>query len=180
MSRVGKKPIPVLDGVKVSVDGNVVNVEGPKGKLSFAHREEVTVKVSDDGKSVDVTRNDEERASRAFHGLTRALVNNMVIGVKTGYEKKLEVIGVGYLAAIKGKVLQLRVGFANELQVPIPEGLEVTCPDQTHINVKGCNKQAVGQFAAYVRALRKPEPHKGKGVRYVGEVVKLKPGKSAT
>ncbi|MCY3011649.1 MAG: 50S ribosomal protein L6 [Planctomycetota bacterium] len=180
MSRVGKKPIPVLDGVKVSVDGNVVNVEGPKGKLSFAHREEVTVKVSDDGKSVDVTRNDEERASRAFHGLTRALVNNMVIGVKTGYEKKLEVIGVGYLAAIKGKVLQLRVGFANELQVPIPEGLEVTCPDQTHINVKGCNKQAVGQFAAYVRALRKPEPYKGKGVRYVGEVVKLKPGKSAT
>jgi large subunit ribosomal protein L6 len=136
--------------------------------------------VSDDGKSVDVTRNDEERASRAFHGLTRALVNNMVIGVKTGYEKKLEVIGVGYLAAIKGKVLQLRVGFANELQVPIPEGLEVTCPDQTHINVKGCNKQAVGQFAAYVRALRKPEPYKGKGVRYVGEVVKLKPGKSAT
>jgi large subunit ribosomal protein L6 len=180
MSRVGKKPIPVLDGVKVSVDGNVVNVEGPKGKLSFVHREEVTVKVSDDGKSVDVTRNDEERASRAFHGLTRALVNNMVIGVKTGYEKKLEVIGVGYLAAIKGKVLQLRVGFANELQVPIPEGLEVTCPDQTHINVKGCNKQAVGQFAAYVRALRKPEPYKGKGVRYVGEVVKLKPGKSAT
>jgi len=180
MSRVGKKPIPVLDGVKVSVDGNVVNVEGPKGKLSFAHREEVTVKVSDDGKSVDVTRNDEERAARAFHGLTRALVNNMVIGVKTGYEKKLEVIGVGYLAAIKGKVLQLRVGFANELQVPIPEGLEVTCPDQTHINVKGCNKQAVGQFAAYVRALRKPEPYKGKGVRYVGEVVKLKPGKSAT
>lgn len=180
MSRVGKKPIQVLDGVKVSVDGNVVNVEGPKGKLSFAHREEVTVKVSDDGKSVDVTRNDEERASRAFHGLTRALVNNMVIGVKTGYEKKLEVIGVGYLAAIKGKVLQLRVGFANELQVPIPEGLEVTCPDQTHINVKGCNKQAVGQFAAYVRALRKPEPYKGKGVRYVGEFVKLKPGKSAT
>jgi large subunit ribosomal protein L6 len=180
MSRVGKKPIPVLDGVKVSVDGNVVNVEGPKGKLSFAHREEVTVKVSDDGKSVDVSRINEERASRAFHGLTRALVNNMVIGVKTGYEKKLEVIGVGYLAAIKGKVLQLRVGFANELQVPIPEGLEVTCPDQTHINVKGCNKQAVGQFAAYVRALRKPEPYKGKGVRYVGEVVKLKPGKSAT
>jgi len=139
MSRVGKKPIQVLDGVKVSVDGNVVNVEGPKGKLSFAHREEVTVKVSDDGKSVDVTRNDEERASRAFHGLTRALVNNMVIGVKTGYEKKLEVIGVGYLAAIKGKVLQLRVGFANELQVPIPEGLEVTCPDQTHIQRQGCS-----------------------------------------
>src|SRR5690606_21980431 len=116
----------------------------------------------------------------AFHGLTRALINNMVIGVKNGYEKKLEVIGVGYLAAIKGNILQLRVGYANELQVEIPAGLEVTCPDQTHITVKGCDKQAVGQFAAHVRSLRKPEPYKGKGVRYVGEVVKLKPGKSAT
>jgi large subunit ribosomal protein L6 len=118
--------------------------------------------------------------SRALHGLTRALINNMIIGVKNGYEKKLEIIGVGYLATIKGKVLQLRVGFANELQVPIPEHLEVTCPDQTHITVKGCDKQAVGQFAAHVRSLRKPEPYKGKGVRYVGEQIKLKPGKSAT
>jgi large subunit ribosomal protein L6 len=108
------------------------------------------------------------------------LINNMVVGVKNGYEKKLEIIGVGYLAAIKGKVLQLRVGFANELQVPIPDTLEVTCPDQTHVTIKGCDKQAVGQFAAYVRALRKPEPYKGKGVRYVGEQVKIKPGKSAT
>ena len=104
----------------------------------------------------------------------------MILGVKTGYEKKLEVIGVGYLAAIKGKILQLRVGFANELHLPIPEGLDVKCPDQTHINIKGCDKQAVGQFAAYIRSLRKPEPYKGKGVRYVGEQVKLKAGKSAT
>lgn len=180
MSRIGKKPVPVLDGVKVTVDGNIVSVEGPKGTLSFTHREEIDVTLSDDGKFVDVTRRNDDRASRAFHGLTRALVNNMIVGVKNGYEKKLEVIGVGYLAAIKGKVLQLRVGFANELQVPIPSNLEVTCPDQTHINVKGCDKQAVGQFAAYVRALRKPEPYKGKGVRYVGEQVKIKPGKSAT
>lgn len=180
MSRIGKKPIPVLDGVKVSVNGNHVTVEGPKGTLSFSHREEIDVALSEDGKSVEVSRRNDERASRAYHGLTRALINNMIVGVKNGYEKKLEVIGVGYLAAIKGKVLQLRVGFANELQVPIPANLEVTCPDQTHINVKGCDKQAVGQFAAYVRALRKPEPYKGKGVRYVGEQVKIKPGKSAT
>ena len=180
MSRIGKKPIPVIDGVKVAIDGNDVLVEGPKGKLSFTHRDEVSVKLSDDGKSVEVSRGSDERDARAFHGLTRALINNMIHGVKNGYEKKLEVIGVGYLAAIKGKVLQLRVGFANELQIPIPEGLDVTCPDQTHVNVKGCDKQAVGQFAAYVRALRKPEPYKGKGVRYVGEQVKIKPGKSAT
>jgi len=108
------------------------------------------------------------------------LINNMIFGVKNGYEKKLEVVGVGYVVSIKGKVLNLRVGFANELQVPIPEGLTVTCPDQTHINVSGCDKQAVGQFAAYVRSLRKPEPYKGKGVRYVGEQIKIKPGKSAT
>jgi large subunit ribosomal protein L6 len=104
----------------------------------------------------------------------------MVVGVKDGYEKKLEVVGVGYLCNVKGKVLNLRVGFANELAKEIPDGLDVTCPDQTHIVVKGCDKQMVGQFAAEVRALRKPEPYKGKGVRYQGEVVKIKPGKSAT
>ena len=101
-----------------------------------------------------------------------------LLGVKTGYEKKLEVIGVGYLATIKGKVLQLRVGFANELQLTIPDVLEVKCPDQTHINIKGCDKQAVGQFAAYIRSLRKPEPYKGKGVKYQGEVIRRKAGKA--
>ncbi|MFN7845308.1 MAG: 50S ribosomal protein L6 [Pirellula sp.] len=180
MSRVGKKPITVLDGVKTNIDGNVVSVEGPKGKLSFAFSNSIEVINSVDGKEITVSRKNDERMSRALHGLTRALINNMIIGVKNGYEKKLEIIGVGYLATIKGKVLQLRVGFANELQVPIPEHLEVTCPDQTHITVKGCDKQAVGQFAAHVRSLRKPEPYKGKGVRYVGEQIKLKPGKSAT
>lgn len=180
MSRVGKKPIPVIDGVKVAIADRKVDVEGPLGKLSFTHREEIDVALSDDGKTINVTRHNDERESRALHGLTRALINNMIIGVKTGYEKKLEVIGVGYLATIKGKVLQLRVGFANELQLAIPDVLEVKCPDQTHINIKGCDKQAVGQFAAYIRSLRKPEPYKGKGVRYVGEQVKLKAGKSAT
>ena len=180
MSRIGKKPVAILDGVKVAVEGSLVQVEGPKGKLQFSHRPEIAVVMGSDGKSVEVTRQDDERASRAFHGLTRALINNMIIGVKNGYEKKLEIVGVGFLAALKGKILQLRVGYANELQKEIPEGLEVTCPDQTHIVVRGCDKQKVGQFAAEVRALRKPEPYKGKGVRYQGEVVKIKAGKSAT
>jgi len=180
MSRIGRKPVDIPDGVKVTLDGNTVNVEGPKGKLSFTHRDEVKVDVSEDGKTVNVVRHTDQRTARALHGLTRALVSNMVIGVKTGYEKKLEVQGVGYLANVKDNVLTLRVGYANEIKLPVPEGLTVVCPDNNHINVSGCDKQAVGQFAAYVRSMRKPEPYKGKGVRYVGEVVKIKQGKSAT
>jgi large subunit ribosomal protein L6 len=180
MSRIGKKPVAVLDGVKVSVQDRTITVEGPKGKLQFTHRPEVSVEVSEDGKTFTVIANNGERETKALHGLTRALVNNMIFGVKNGYEKRLEVVGVGYLAAIQGKVLQLRVGFANELQQAIPGDLEVTCPDQTHIVIKGCDKQRVGQFAAQIRALRKPEPYKGKGIRYQGEYVKIKAGKSAT
>ncbi len=180
MSRIGKKAVPVVAGVKVRVDDSVVSIEGPKGKLEFKHRPEVSVAVADDGATVSVTRRNEERTSRELHGLTRAVINNMILGVKDGYEKRLEVVGVGFICSIQGKVLQLRVGFANELKKPIPPELEVTCPDQTHIVVKGCDKQKVGQFAAEVRALRKPEPYKGKGIRYQGEVVKIKPGKSAT
>jgi large subunit ribosomal protein L6 len=180
MSRVGRNPIAIVDGVKVAIADRTVSVEGPKGKLAFTHREEVSVALAEDGKTLQVSRKNDERESRAYHGLTRALINNMILGVKNGYEKKLEIIGVGYLATIKGKVLQLRVGYANELHLAIPEGLDVACPDQTHVNIKGCDKQAVGQFAAYIRSLRKPEPYKGKGVRYLGEKVKLKPGKSAT
>ena len=123
---------------------------------------------------------DDQRTSRALHGLTRAIVANMVEGVTKGYEKRLEVVGVGYIAAVQGDTLQLRVGYANELHRKIPTGLNVTCPDQTHIVVQGCDKQMVGQFAAEIRALRKPEPYKGKGVRYQGEQVKIKPGKAAT
>jgi len=179
MSRIGKKPVTVVDGVKVSVANYVVAVEGPKGKLEFAHRPEVTVGVSDDGRSVTVSRDTDERTARELHGLTRAVINNMIIGVKDGYEKRLEVVGVGYICSIQGKQLQLRVGFANELKKAIPTELEVTCPDQTHIVVRGCDKQKVGQFAAEVRSLRKPEPYKGKGIRYQGEQVKIKAGKSA-
>lgn len=180
MSRIGKKPVPVLDGVKVNVADGTINIEGPKGKLQWQCHPEITVSMADDGKSVSVARQDDERNSRALHGLTRAVINNMILGVKNGYEKRLEVVGVGYVCSIQGKKLQLRVGFANELKRDIPVGLEVTCPDQTHIVIKGCDKQLVGQFAAQIRSLRKPEPYKGKGIRYQGEVIKLKPGKSAT
>ena len=178
MSRIGKQPVPILSGVSVSLDGNTVNVEGPKGKLSYETRPEVSVSV-DEGK-VTVERQNDNRHSRAYHGLTRALINNMIQGVKDGYEKKLEVVGVGYVASISGNTLSLRVGYANEIKKQIPAGLDVTCPDQTHINVAGCDKQQVGQFAAEVRAARKPEPYNGKGVRYLGEYVKIKPGKTAT
>lgn len=180
MSRIGKKPVPIIDGVTVGVSNRVVAVEGPKGKLEFAYRPEINVEVDEENKQVVVSRNGEDRKPRELHGLTRAVIRNMIEGVKEGYEKKLEVVGVGYIAAVQGKELQLRVGYANELKKQIPEGLTVTCPDQTHIVVQGCDKQMVGQFAAEVRALRKPEPYKGKGIRYQDEQVKLKPGKSAT
>ncbi|MBK95784.1 MAG: 50S ribosomal protein L6 [Planctomycetaceae bacterium] len=180
MSRIGNKPVEILSGVTVSVANGVVSVEGPEGKLSFEPRPEVSVEVNSENNTVVVSRANDQRESRAFHGLTRSLINNMVIGVKEGYEKRLEIVGVGYNGQIQGDTLKLRVGFANELQKKIPVGLDVSCPDNTHIVVKGPDKQKVGQFAAEVRALRKPEPYKGKGIRYEGEYVKIKPGKAAT
>jgi large subunit ribosomal protein L6 len=180
MSRIGNKPIPVLDGVKIAVQDRQVNVEGPKGKLQWEHRREVSVKVDPATKQIVVARANDERESRAYHGLTRAIINNMIFGVKNGYEKKLEIQGVGYQASLAGKSIKLRVGLANEIVREIPAGLTVTCPDATHIVIQGCDKQKVGQFAAELRSLRKPEPYKGKGVRYQGEYVKIKPGKAAT
>ncbi len=180
MSRIGKKPVPIIDGVKVVVKDRKISVDGPLGKLEFEHRPEVNVSIDEDAKQVVVSRDSDERTSRAFHGLTRSLIANMIHGVKVGYEKRLEIVGVGYVGSVQGQELSLRVGFANELKKTIPAGLDVTCPDQTHVVVKGCNKQMVGQFAAEVRALRKPEPYKGKGIRYQGEHIKLKPGKAAS
>jgi len=180
MSRIGKKPIDVPGDVKIAIAGSKVTVEGPKGKLEREFRPEVSVKMDDDSKQVVVSANGQDRVSRSLHGLTRALVQNMVVGVKEGFEKKLEIVGVGYLAAISGKELQMRVGFANEIKKNIPDGLTVTCPDQNHIVVQGCDKQMVGQFAAEVRSARPPEPYKGKGVRYDGEYVKIKAGKAAS
>lgn len=179
MSRIGKKPVAILDGVKLNLDGRNFSAEGPQGKLEYTLRPEVSLDINTDEKTVTVSANDDTREARAYHGLTRALVNNMIIGVKDGYEKRLELQGVGYVCSLKGDELSLRVGLANELKKKVPSNLDVTCPDTTHIVVKGCDKQAVGEFAAAVRSLRKPEPYKGKGIRYQGEDIKLKPGKSA-
>lgn len=180
MSRVGKQPVQIPSGVKVAVNGHKVTVEGSLGKLEREFRPEVKVAVDDDAKSIVVSRDGDDRQSRAFHGLTRALINNMVEGVTKGYEKRLEVVGVGYVASVQNNEVQMRVGYANEIKKKIPTGLDVSCPDNNHIVVKGCDKQLVGQFAAELRAARKPEPYKGKGVRYQGEVVKIKAGKAAT
>lgn len=180
MSRIGKIPVDIPDGVKVSLDGSVVTVQGPKGELRYGLRPEVRVEVDEADRKVAVTTPLNNRESRAYHGLTRSLIRNMIVGVREGYEKRLEIQGVGYIASVQGDVLSLRVGFANEVDKKIPPGLEVTCPDQTHVVVAGCDKQMVGQFAAEVRRIREPEPYKGKGIRYVGEQVKIKPGKAAS
>ncbi|MHB0958470.1 MAG: 50S ribosomal protein L6 [Pirellulaceae bacterium] len=180
MSRIGKKPISVPAGVHISVHDSLVTVEGPKGKLQYSHRPEVQVEYDEASQQIAVTVLSADRTARAYHGLTRSLVQNMVLGVVNGYEKKLEIVGVGYIASIQGETLSLRVGYANEVHKKVPAGLQVTCPDQTHVVIRGCDKQLVGEFAAEVRAIRKPEPYKGKGVRYEGEHVKIKPGKTAT
>jgi len=180
MSRIGKAPVQIPKGVKVAVKSGALTVEGPLGKLEHQVHPAVEVAVDPAAATLTVTRSSDNRMARSLHGLTRALAANMVEGVSKGYEKKLEIVGVGYLAAIQKNVLQLRVGFANELQVPIPPGLTVACPDQTHITIKGIDKQLVGQFAAEVRALRKPEPYKGKGIRYEAEQVRRKAGKAVT
>ncbi|MCC6241068.1 MAG: 50S ribosomal protein L6 [Phycisphaerales bacterium] len=175
MSRIGKKPIPV-GKAKVSISGQDVAVEGPKGKLSFSVHP--TIKVSQSDGNLVVERPDDEKQSKALHGLTRALLANMVEGVTTGYRKVLEVQGVGYRAEQKGKNLVLSVGYANQLTVAIPGSVSIALEAGNKIVVTGADKQAVGQFAAQVRNLRKPEPYKGKGIRYEGEQVKIKPGKA--
>ena len=176
MSRIGKQPVPIPAGVKVAVRDGKVNVEGPKGKLEFAYHP--NMKVTSDGKQLTVQRPDDDRQNRALHGLTRALINNMVVGVTKGYEKKLKIEGVGFQAAAKGKGVELTVGYANRIYHEPPAGITVAVPDPTTIIVSGADKQVVGQFAAEIRASRKPEPYKGKGVRYDNEVVRRKEGKS--
>lgn len=176
MSRIGKKPITIPAGVKVSVSGRTVSVEGPKGKASLEHRPEITVKV--DGSQVLVERKDDERASRGFHGLTRTLISNMVEGVTKGYEKTLSIVGVGYNASVSGQTLNLNVGYSDTRKLTIPQGLKVETPNPTTVRISGIDKQMVGHFAAFARSMRKPEPYKGKGIRYSDEVVRRKAGKA--
>jgi large subunit ribosomal protein L6 len=179
MSRIGRKPIPVPPAVKVSIVDSTVAIEGPKGKLTFTHKPSVAVSFDQASRQIQVTRADDERTNRALHGLTRSLVANMVQGVSTGYTKRLEIVGVGYQAQLKkANTVALQVGYANQVVLEAPPGVSVTVPDATHVVISGADKQAVGQFAAIVRDVRRPEPYKGKGIRYEGEVVRRKAGKA--
>jgi large subunit ribosomal protein L6 len=180
MSRIGKQPIAFPAAVKVQFTDGIIRVEGPKGKLELTPHPLMTVKVDDKTRKIEVTRGDDERLSRSLHGLTRSLIANMVEGVVKGYEKRLKIEGIGYQARLDKKALELTVGFANKIVLLPPEGVTVECPDPTTIVVKGADKQKVGQYAAEVRASRKPEPYKGKGVRYENEQVRRKEGKSFT
>jgi large subunit ribosomal protein L6 len=177
MSRIGKNPIPIPSGVTVKIDGNTSVVKGPKGEHKQHVPEGLTYEENDG--QLTVSRPNDSKPVRAKHGLVRALIANQVHGVTEGFEKKLEIIGVGYRAAVKGKVLDLQLQFSHPVEYPIPEDITITCPDNTHIVVTGVDKQRVGQIAAEIRAYRKPEPYKGKGIRYEGEQVIRKAGKTA-
>lgn len=176
MSRIGKAPVAIPGGVKIEVNGNIVKVTGPKGSLEQDFLSDVGVEVKDN--EVVVTRSCDRPNVRALHGLTRALINNMVKGVTEGYEKTLEIHGVGYRAALKGKSLKLQLGHSHPVIVDAPDGIEFSVDGNTTIKVAGIDKQKVGQAAAKIRAWRKPEPYKGKGVRYRGEHVRRKAGKA--
>jgi large subunit ribosomal protein L6 len=177
MSRIGKLPIPIPPGVKVHIQDRVVRVEGPKGKLAYEHGPLVTVAV-DDGK-LRVTRQDDTRESSSLQGLTRTLLNNMVVGTTKGFTRELDVVGVGYKAELKGKALALSVGKSHVIELPIPGGVDVKIDKNTHIVVTGPDRQVVGQFAANIRRARPPEPYKGKGIKYTEEVVRRKEGKTS-
>jgi large subunit ribosomal protein L6 len=177
MSRIGRAPIQVPAGVEVTIEGNNVAVKGPKGNLALAVHPSMSVALADG--VMTVTRPDDSGPNRSLHGLTRTLLNNMVTGVTTGFQKKLEIQGVGYRASKKGSDLEILVGYSHPVVVIPPENIEFEVPVPTQILVKGIDKQRVGQIAAEIRAIRKPEPYKGKGIRYEGEVVRRKVGKRA-
>lgn len=176
MSRIGKIPVPIPEGVKVQVKDADVRVEGPKGALNRTFENLVQVRVR--GGSCVITRNTDERRARAYHGLARALVNNMVIGVSKGYSKTLKIVGVGYRAIPRGRGLELQVGFSHTVSVPPPDGITFQVPNATTIVVSGIDKELVGQTAAVIRRIRPPEPYKGKGIRYENEHVQRKSGKT--
>jgi len=175
MSRVGKKPVPVPTGVTAKIDGQQVAVKGAKGELNFVVPDEVSVSM--DGGLIKVDpRNDSKRA-RAMWGMSRAMINNLVTGVSKGFERKLEITGVGYKAAVVGKNLQMSLGYSHDINYPIPAGVSIVTPKPTEINISGVDKRQIGQIAAEIRAMRGPEPYKGKGVRYEGEFIFRKEGK---
>ncbi len=178
MSRIGKAPISVPSGVDVTIDGSSVSVKGPKGSLAWDVPDDITV--ARDGDTLTVTRPDDERSHRALHGMTRSLVANMVLGVSEGFRKELEIVGVGYRATAQGpSKIELQVGYSHPVPVDAPEGVSFEVPAPNRIVVSGIDKQLVGQVAADIRKIRKPEPYKGKGIRYAGERVLRKAGKSA-
>ena len=177
MSRIGKKPIPVPKGVKIQIGGGAIIVSGPKGELKAAVHPNITVAVT--GEEILCTRFNDIAANRSLHGLTRALIANMVKGVTDGFSRKLELVGVGYRAEIKEKVLQLALGFSHPIVFRAPEGIKVEAPTQTSIIISGIDRQLVGLVSAKIRSLRPPEPYKGKGVKYEGEVIRRKAGKTA-
>lgn len=177
MSRIGKMPVAIPSGVDVTVDGSTVTVKGGKGELTRTFKDIISIKVEDG--NVIVERPDDSREAKSLHGLTRTLIHNMIVGVSEGYSKKLELVGVGYRAALKGNDLELQLGYSHPVVVPAPENITFEVPSQTEIIVKGISKEQVGQVAANIRAWRKPEPYKGKGIRYEGEYVRRKLGKAA-
>ena len=175
MSRIGKKPIEIPSGVTLTLDGQTVSVKGPKGQLAWTVAEEVVI-TQEDG-SLTLAPRDESQRARAMWGLSRSLVANMVEGVTKGYEETLELVGVGYRAAMKGSALSMQLGFSHDVDIKAPEGISFAVPKQTEIKISGIDKQLVGETAARIRRIRPPEPYKGKGVRYAGEQVRRKEGK---
>ncbi len=175
MSRIGKKTIPIPAGVTVTVEGQTIAVKGPKGQLSWTVADEIVI--AHENGEIALTPRDESTRARAMWGLSRTLVNNMVVGVTAGYERVLELVGVGYRAAMKGQALSIQLGFSHDIDIPPPQGLSFVVPKQTEIRIAGIDKQAVGEMAARIRKIRPPEPYKGKGVRYAGEKVRRKEGK---
>ncbi|OLC15243.1 MAG: 50S ribosomal protein L6 [Candidatus Rokubacteria bacterium 13_1_40CM_69_27] len=177
MSRIGKKPVVIPPGVKVHVEGNLVRVEGPKGKLAQPMPPGLRAAVADG--HLMITREGDDRKVRALHGLARALVANMVAGVKEGFQKKLEIVGIGYRAQLQGRNMQLALGFSHPVIFPLPEGITAEIEKQTQITLRGADKALLGQTAAKLRALRRPDPYKGKGIKYIDEVIRRKVGKKA-
>lgn len=175
MSRIGKKPVPVPAGITATVDGQTVSVKGPKGTLAFVAHDLVSVEMTDKG--VAVMPRDESKLARSVWGMSRTMVNNLMVGVSKGFERKLEITGVGYKAAVQGKNLNLSLGYSHDVLFPIPDGITIACPKPTEILVSGIDRQQVGQTAAKIREWRPPEPYKGKGVRYSDEFVVRKEGK---